>query len=201
MKMITLPLGALETNCYVVYDDASKACARVDPDAMPQTILDTLEKNELALQKIFLTHAHFDHTGALRALHEKFPDVPIYVNAQDTDETLNMSHGNLVYTDTFLDGDEISLPPLQFHAISTPGHTKGSSCFVCGNTIFSGDTLFAGSYGRTDFKGGSMQDMYASLRKLAALPPQTRVLPGHGPESTIEDELRTNPYLREARGT
>ena len=84
MKMITLPLGALETNCYVVYDEASKACALVDPGAMPQTILDTLEKNELALQKIFLTHAHFDHTGALRALHEKFPDVPIYVNAQDT---------------------------------------------------------------------------------------------------------------------
>lgn len=67
MKMITLPLGALETNCYVVYDEASKACALVDPGAMPQTILDTLEKNELALQKIFLTHAHFDHTGALRA--------------------------------------------------------------------------------------------------------------------------------------
>ena len=127
MKMITLPLGALETNCYVVYDEASKACALVDPGAMPQTILDTLEKNELALQKIFLTHAHFDLTGALRALHEKFPDVPIYVNAQDTDETLNMSHGNLVYTDTFLDGDKISLPPLQlpqivhgFTLLSTP---------------------------------------------------------------------------------
>lgn len=118
MKMITLPLGALETNCYVVYDEASKACALVDPGAMPQTILDTLEKNGLALQKIFLTHAHFDHTGALRALHEKFPDVPIYVNAQDTDETLNMSQGNLVYTDTFLDGDEISMAAAYLPCIS-----------------------------------------------------------------------------------
>ena len=180
MKMITLPLGALETNCSVVYDEASKACALVDPGAMPQTILDTLEKNELALQKILLTHAHFDHTGALRALHEKFPDVPIYVNAQDTDETLNMSHGNLVYTDTFLDGDEISMPPLTFRVLATPGHTRGSSCLICGDTIFSGDTLFEGCCGRTD------------------LPGDYHVLPGHGGDTTLERERRTNYYMREA---
>ncbi len=198
MKMITLPLGALETNCYVVYDEASKACALVDPGAMPQVILDTLTKNDLTLQKILLTHAHFDHTGALRALHEKFPDVPIYVNAQDTDETLNMSHGNLVYTDTFLDGDEISMPPLTFRVLATPGHTRGSSCLICGDTIFSGDTLFEGCCGRTDLPGGDGAQMLASLKRLAELPGDYHVLPGHGGDTTLERERRTNYYMREA---
>ena len=194
MKMITLPLGALETNCYVVYDEASRVCALIDPGAMPQVILDTLAKNDLTLQKILLTHAHFDHTGALRALHEKFPDVPIYVNAQDTDETLNMSRGNLVYTDTFLDGDEISMPPLTFRVLATPGHTRGSSCLICGDTIFSGDTLFEGCCGRTDLPGGNTDQMMASLRRLAELPGDYHVLPGHGGER----ERRTNYYMREA---
>ena len=198
MKIITLPLGALETNCYVVYDEASKVCALVDPGAMPQVILDTLQKNELSLQKILLTHAHFDHTGALRALHEKFPDVPIYVSAQDTDETLNMSHGNLVYTETFLDGDEISMPPLTFRVLATPGHTRGSSCLICEDTIFSGDTLFAGCCGRTDLPGGNGSQMMASLKRLAELPGDYHVLPGHGEDSTLERERRTNYYMREA---
>ena len=198
MKIITLPLGALETNCYVVYDEASRVCALIDPGAMPQVILDTLAKNDLTLQKILLTHAHFDHTGALRALHEKFPDVPIYVNAQDTDETLNMSQGNLVYTDTFLDGDEISMPPLTFRVLATPGHTRGSSCLICGDTIFSGDTLFEGCCGRTDLPGGDGAQMLASLKRLAELPGDYHVLPGHGGDTTLERERRTNYYMREA---
>ena len=198
MKMITLPLGALETNCYVVYDEASRVCALIDPGAMPQVVLDTLAKNDLTLQKILLTHAHFDHTGALRALHEKFPDVPIYVNAQDTDETLNMSRWNLVYTDTFLDGDEISMPPLTFRVLATPGHTRGSSCLICGDTIFSGDTLFEGCCGRTDLPGGNTDQMMASLRRLAELPGDYHVLPGHGGDTTLERERRTNYYMREA---
>ena len=198
MKIITLPLGALETNCYVVYDEASKACALVDPGAMPQTILDTLEKNELALQKIFLTHAHFDHTGALRALHEKFPDVPIYVNAQDTDETLNMSHGNLIYTDTYEEGDTVRAGALEFTVLETPGHTPGSVTLRCGGALFTGDTLFAGSCGRTDFDGGSAEQMRASLRRLGQLPGDLSVYPGHGESSTLSYERRQNLYLREA---
>ncbi len=198
MKIITLPLGALETNCYVVYDEASKACALIDPGAMPQNIVDTLTKNGLALRLMLLTHAHFDHTGALRALHESFPDVPIYVSVQDTDETLNMSHGNLVYTETFLDGDEISMPPLTFRVLATPGHTRGSSCFLCEDTIFSGDTLFEGCCGRTDLPGGDGAQMMASLKRLAELPGDYRVLPGHGEATTLERERRTNYYMREA---
>ena len=147
MNINTLPLGPLETNCYVVIEHAPGACVLEDPGAQAQSILDCLKERGLTPGLILLTHAHFDHTGALRELHAQYPDVPIYVSAQDTAETLTMRHGNLVYTDTFLDGDEISLPPLQFHAISTPGHTKGSSCFVCGNTIFSGGARCGGCWG------------------------------------------------------
>lgn len=198
MEIITLPVGALQTNCYVVFDEATRVCALVDPGASAQRLLDTLHAQGLELKCILLTHAHFDHTGALRALHAAYADVPIYVSALDTDEAMNMSHGNLLYTETFLDGDEISCAPLCFRALSTPGHTQGSSCFVCGDVIFSGDTLFAGSCGRTDFPGGSHAQMLASLKRLASLPGDYRVLPGHGESSTLEEERRTNPYMREA---
>ena len=175
MDILTLPLGPLETNCYVVFEDG--LCALIDPGAQPQKITDTL---------------------AERSLHESFPDVPIYVSAQDTDEMTNMSHGNLVYTETFLDGDEISVGPMVFHVLATPGHTLGSSCFVCGDVLFSGDTLFAGCCGRTDLPGGNQAQMMASLKRLGSLPGDYRVLPGHGEESTLEQERRTNYYMRGA---
>lgn len=198
MKVITLPLGPLETNCYVVYENEAGPCALIDPGAQPEKIQSCLESHALHLQLILLTHAHFDHTGALHALHAAYPDVPIYVNAQDTDEMTNMSRGNLVYTDTFLDGDEISLPPMTFRVLATPGHTLGSSCLICGNVIFSGDTLFAGCCGRTDLPGGSHTQMLSSLKRLAELPGNYRVLPGHGEETTLDRERRENFYLREA---
>ena len=94
------------------------------------------------------------------------------------------------------DGDFVTAGGLRFQVLATPGHTPGSVCLLCENVLFSGDTLFAGSYGRTDFLGGSSRDMAASLKRLSKLPPETRVLPGHGASSTIEEELRTNPYLR-----
>ena len=198
MEIIILPLGPLETNCYVVYDEASRVCALVDPGAMPQKILDCLREHELSLQLILLTHAHFDHTGALKKLHECYPQVPIYVSVPDTDDAINMSHGNLVYTNTFSNGDEISLPPMTFRVLATPGHTKGSCCLICDRVIFSGDTLFAGTCGRTDLPGGSEAEILASLSRLAGLEGDYRVLPGHGPETTLERERKTNPYMREA---
>ena len=198
MEIITLPLGPLQTNCYVVYDETSRVCALVDPGAEPQKIMDTMAAHDLDLKGILLTHAHYDHTGALHTLHERYPDVLIYVGAPDTDEMTNMSRGNLVYTDTFLDGDDIVFAPLSFHAISTPGHTLGSSCLICQDVIFSGDTLFAGSCGRTDLPGGSGRQMMASLKRLTNLPGNYRVLPGHGEASTLDAERQTNYYMREA---
>ena len=200
MNIQTLTLGPLATNCYLVRQDGCSRVVIIDPAANSKKLLAALQEQGLTLEAILLTHAHFDHIGALKNLRAA-TNARVYIGEADKDDPSRMCHDLLTYTDTYRDGDFVTAGGLRFQVLATPGHTPGSVCLLCGEALFSGDTLFAGSYGRTDFKGGSMQDMYASLRKLAALPPQTRVLPGHGPESTIEDELRTNPYLREARGT
>ena len=198
MKIITLVLGPLETNCYLVSDEKSGLCAVIDPATRSAKILETVQAHGWRVGCILLTHAHFDHTGALKSLHAALPDVPIYVHALDADNNTNMSNGNLVYTDTYADGGIVSCGGLTFRVLHTPGHTPGSVCLQCEGALFTGDTLFAGSYGRTDFIGGDESAMRASLARLGRLEGDCTVLPGHGEDSTLDYERRTNPYLREA---
>ena len=198
MKIITLVLGPLETNCYLVSDEKSGLCAVIDPATRSTKILETVQAHGWRVGCILLTHAHFDHTGALKSLHAALPDVPIYVHALDADNNTNMSNGNLVYTDTYADGGIVSCGGLTFRVLHTPGHTPGSVCLQCEGALFTGDTLFAGSYGRTDFIGGDEAAMRRSLARLGRLEGDCTVLPGHGEDSTLDYERRTNPYLREA---
>ena len=198
MNIITLPLGPLATNCYLVCDKTGGVCAVIDPGASAQKILSRAQSEGCHVAAILLTHAHFDHTGALQALHAALPQVPIYVHAADSDNAHNMSHGNLVYTDTYAEGDTVCAGALTFCVLETPGHTPGSVCLRCGEALFSGDTLFAGSCGRTDFEGGSSAQMFASLKRLGALDGDLDVYPGHGENTTLARERSCNPYLQEA---
>lgn len=136
MNILTLPLGPLGTNCYLVSDGQSGLCAVIDPGASAQKILQRVQEAGWKIGLILLTHAHFDHTGALKALHSALPAVPIYVHPADSDNARNMSHGNLVYTDTYQEGDTVKLGALEFTVLETPGHTPGSVCLRCGSALF-----------------------------------------------------------------
>ena len=186
-------MGPLQTNCYIVEDETpnGRFCAVVDPGDDPKTIEENLPRN---LTHIILTHAHFDHVGALEAVHKAHPTALFAVGEHEPLDSVYTfySHPNLVIppVDILLE-EGARIGP--FTVIHTPGHTKGSICLYSkkDNLLLSGDTLFCGGYGRTDL-GGSMLDMQTSLTRLAELPPETKVLPGHGGPTTIGDEL-SNP--------
>ncbi len=197
MKLYSFPLGPLETNCYVVADEATGRCAIVDPGDDGAAVAQWLEQQQLTPAYLFLTHGHYDHVGGIADLRAEYPDLPVYVHTADTALPPQLSRG-LSWTHTYDEGDTISMDSITFYVLSTPGHTPGSVCLVAGNLLLSGDTLFAGSCGRTDFPGGSWQQMLASLKKLAQLEGDYTVLPGHGGATTLQTERDTNPYMKEA---
>ena len=199
MKIQHIPgLPPLYTNTFLIVTDAGHGIL-VDAAAAPRTYLDALQRENAVLTHILLTHGHYDHVGAVEALREQ-TGCKVYMDPADAagSQMLPLSRG--LVDENWPEGDELTIDELTFRVYHTPGHTPGSVCLQCGGLLFSGDTLFAGSCGRTDLPGGSMAQMQKSLSMLAALPlaDETQVLPGHEAFSTLGRERRSNPCLNGA---
>ena len=203
MKIQALQVGSIGTNCYILCDEAAKVCAVIDPGAEPELILSAAEKLDCTVDKILLTHGHYDHTGAVAELQARWPEIPVYLNRRDVyegDAYLQQLFPPVAGAKNYDEGDTLSVGGLTVEVLTTPGHSEGSVTLRCGEALFCGDTLFAGSCGRTDFPGGSMKKIMASLKRLGELEGDLQVLPGHMEPSSLDRERRMNPYLLQAMG-
>ena len=193
MVIKTVYLPAVATNCYVVGDEESKACAIIDPGTSDPHILETVQEQGWQVAYILLTHAHYDHTRGIPMLRGQLPGVPVYVHPADAKMPKPFffieEMGELTF---YEDGDHVNMGGVVFEVLHTPGHTAGSV------VLRAGDTLFKGSMGRTDLVGGSAADMKASLRRLGKLEGDLTVLPGHMDPTTLDHERQYNYYLKEA---
>ncbi|MCL2663068.1 MAG: MBL fold metallo-hydrolase [Oscillospiraceae bacterium] len=200
MLIKTLPVGMLETNCYVVTDEETHKCAIIDPGADSNTILDYIESNKLNTVAVFLTHGHYDHHMALDAVEES-TGAPVYVHEGEVNR--NGQNGRHKLEDTeklrfYSEGDVINVGSLEFKVMETPGHSTGSVTLMCQDALFTGDTLFRGDCGRTDLEGGSDEIMMKSLKRLFELDGDYEVYPGHAQSSTLSYERSFNRYMKYA---
>ena len=194
LKIHVLPLGDYQTNCYIVHEENSTDCLIIDPGYEPEIISSYLEEKGLTPAAILLTHCHFDHVGAVKDLAAQY-DCKVFLDKKELAMPPMLTNGPLYYTDGYGDGDTLTLAGIPIQVLETPGHTPGSVCLIMEEHLFSGDTLFAGSCGRTDLPGGDGRAMRDSLRRLAALESNYQVYPGHGHGTTLDWEKKTNPYL------
>lgn len=208
MKIQVLQVGSIGTNCYILCDETAQVCAVVDPGAEAELILTAVERLGCTVDKILLTHGHYDHTGGVPGLVQALPAAEVYIHRADYETP----HSRMFPLKTDLtavgydavhfygEGDHITVGTLDVQVLHTPGHSAGSVTLQCLDTLFCGDTLFTGSCGRTDLPGGSMDEIMVSLARLAALPGDYRVLPGHMQPSALERERNYNPYMKMAVG-
>lgn len=201
MKVITTIVGELQTNCYLLIDEESKRAAFIDPGDDAEALLALARREGVQIDAILLTHGHRDHTFAVPTLKAALPEAKVYIAKPDAHSTglyhypMDELVPDLCY---YGEGDTLPLGSLTVSVLATPGHTPGGVVLLVGDVMFSGDTLFAGSMGRTDFPGGDDHQMFASLRRLGQLEGDYTVYPGHMMKTTLAREKAYNPYLRQA---
>lgn len=206
MRIISLkPLSVCDTNSYIVSSICNN-CVLIDAPADADYIYSKIKLHNLTLKKILLTHGHFDHIGAVADLVDK-TNCSVYIHEDDLEKLLsgdgkvaryfgNVQVRSVSNVKTFTDHDVIKLDEMKFDVLHTPGHTEGSSCFILDMNIFTGDTLFSRSVGRTDLPGGDTAVLMQSLKKIYDLPGNLTMYPGHMSTSTLDQERHYNPYLR-----
>lgn len=201
MQVKVLQVGPIGTNCYILEDEAAKLAAVIDPGDEAEKILSVLKEDGVETRYILLTHGHYDHTTGAPDLHRALPEAQVYIHkadAQGAGSRLFPLAGEIADLHFYDEGDTLPLGGLTIHVLHTPGHSKGGVTLQVGDVLFCGDTLFAGSCGRTDLNGGSYEEIMQSLKRLGQLPGDYHVCPGHDVTSTLERERKTNPFLREA---
>lgn len=206
MKIIRMEVGSLGTNCYIVYCEQTKEAAVIDPGGSAADILAVINREQLKVAYIINTHGHADHIGANGKV-KAATQAPLLIHAADADmltsgfRNLSSYMGEGITSDPadrmLKDGDIIDFGAVRLEVLHTPGHTPGGICLKTDGAVWSGDTLFAESIGRTDFPGGSYHQLIQSIKeKLLILPDDYAVYPGHGPETTIGWERKMNPFIQ-----
>lgn len=201
MTIHAMQVGPIGTNCYLLIDEEASLCAVIDPGDDAARIAAKIGELGVKLCYILITHGHYDHTTAATELSLRYPEAELYIHAAEL--CVDGKSPRYFYpapenVKTYAEGDTLTLGSLTIRVMETPGHSAGSVTLQVGDVLFCGDTLFAGSCGRTDLPGGDMQTILRSLRRLGQLPGDYHVLPGHMEPSTLSRERASNPYLREA---
>lgn len=208
MEIGVLRLGQIGTNCYIFRREGGYRCGIVDPGDQGEQVARWLVDKGLEAEAVLLTHGHFDHILGIPGLREEWPDLPVYCHPADWGEgdaaslfgetfPTVRSFGDIT---PYREGDTVEVDGIRLEVLDTPGHTPGSVTLRAENVLFTGDTLFAGSMGRTDFPGGDEGELMRSLKRLGELEGDYQVLPGHEGQSTLERERKSNYCLRAAMG-
>ena len=203
MKVLSLMVGPIMTNCYILCDEAAKVCAVIDPGDEPERIEALMATTGCTPVMILLTHGHFDHCTGVAGLLTRWPDLPVYIHEADVTDSSGseltfrrLDEKNQRY---YHEGDTLTVGGLTLRVMETPGHSRGSVCLLVEGqgVIFSGDTLFRDNCGRCDFPGGDYRAMLRSLARLGRLEGQYQVYPGHEEATDMDYERKANPYMKQ----